>query len=76
MTQYLYHAGLMPTMTTPTHMYSVYDRTQSMIKQPQIKCISPIGTVTSKPKAIEELCSDSAQNVLNKAKGKIGRAHV
>lgn len=67
MKQYLYHAGMMPMMTTPTHMYGVYDRTQAMIYQPQMKCITPIGKLVDTPKTIEELCYESANNIIKKA---------
>ena len=67
MKKFLHHAGMTPMMTTPTHMYNVYDRTQSMIYQPQIHCISPIGKAVSNPKTIEELCYNSTQRIMAKA---------
>lgn len=67
MKKFLYHVGMMPLMTTPTHMYSVYDRTQSMVYQPQIKCISPIGRVVDNPKTIEALCYESTQRIIKAA---------
>lgn len=67
MQQYYYHAGRMPMLTTPTHMYGVYDRTQAMIEEPMIKCITPIGKVVDKPKTIEELCYNSVTNIIDKA---------
>jgi hypothetical protein len=67
MAQYYYHAGMMPMMVTPTHMYSIYDRTQAMIQQPGIRCITPIGKVVDRPKTIEELCYGSVQNIIERA---------
>lgn len=67
MKQFYHHAGMTPMMTTPTYMYNVYDRTQAMIYQPQIKCISPIGKVVDTPKTIEELCFNSAHNIIKRA---------
>jgi hypothetical protein len=67
MTQYYFHAGMMPMMQTPTHMYNIYDRTQAMIKQPHMSCISPIGKVVDNPKTIEELCYNSVKNIIDKS---------
>ena len=69
MIKYYHHAGYTPTMTTPDYMYNVYDRTQSMIVCDAIECITPIGTLTE-PKSIEELCHNSAQNILTRAESK------
>lgn len=56
-------------MTTPDHMYNVFDRTRAMINIPQIEVITPIGKLCQ-PKTIEELCYNSAQNILYKAGSK------
>ena len=58
-----------PMMTTPDHMYNVFDRTRAMIDIPQIEVITPIGKLCQ-PKTIEELCYNSAQNILYKAGSK------
>jgi hypothetical protein len=67
MSQYYFHAGLMPIMQTPTFMYNVYDRTQAMIQQPALSCITPIGKVVNKPLTVEELCYNKVQYILQKA---------
>ena len=66
MTKFYHHAGLTPMMTTPDHMYNVFDRTRAMIDIPQIEIITPIGKVCQ-TKTIAELCYNSAQNILYKA---------
>lgn len=66
MTLYYHHAGYTPMMTTPDHMYNVFDRTRAMLDIPQIQCITPIGKLV-KPKTIAELCHNSATNILTKA---------
>jgi hypothetical protein len=68
-TKYYHHAGMTPMMTTPDHMYNVFDRTRAMINIPQIEVITPIGKLCQ-PKTIEELCYNSAQNILYKAGSK------
>lgn len=67
MQKFFFHAGMMPMMLTPTHMYNIYDRTQSMIKQPYMACITPVGEVVDKPKTIEELCHNRVADILRKA---------
>jgi hypothetical protein len=67
MQQYYYHAGMMPAMVTPTYMYTIYDRTQAMIQQPLMTCITPIGKVVDTPETIEELCYNRVQYILEKA---------
>lgn len=67
--KFYHHAGYTPTMTTPDYMYNVYDRTQAMIKCPAIQCITPIGSLVE-PKSIEELCYNSASNMVDKAGSK------
>lgn len=69
MIKFYHHAGMTPMMTTPDHMYNVFDRTRSMIDIPQIEVITPIGKVCQ-PKTIDELCHNSAQNILYKAGSK------
>jgi hypothetical protein len=56
-------------MTTPDYMYNVFDRTRAMINIPQIECITPIGQLVQ-PKSIEELCHNSAANIVQKAGSK------
>ena len=70
MTKYLYHVKYMPNMVTPTYMYNIYDRSQAMLYQPEIECISPLGKVVDTPKSIEELCYGSVQRILSAAKDK------
>lgn len=67
--KYYHHAGYTPTMTTPDYMYNVFDRTRAMINIPQIECITPIGQLVQ-PKSIEELCHNSAANIVQKAGSK------
>ena len=66
MTKYYHHAGLTPMMTAPDHMYNVFDRTRAMIDIADIEVITPIGNLVE-PKSIEELCHNSAQNIINQA---------
>ena len=53
-----------PMMTSPDHMYNVFDRTRSMINIKDIEVITPIGSLVE-PLSIEELCHNSAQNIIN-----------
>lgn len=53
-------------MTNPDYMYNVFDRTRSMIDIPEIECITPIGKLVE-PKSIEQLCFESASNIVKKA---------
>ena len=53
MKKFYHHIGFTPMMIAPTHMYSVFDRSRSMIDIPQIECITPIGKVVDNPKTIE-----------------------
>ena len=63
MKKYYHHAGYSPMMTTPDHMYNVFDRTRAMIDIPQMECLTPIGNLVE-PKTVSELCYASAQNIL------------
>ena len=67
MQKFYFHAGMMPLMQTPTFMYNVYDRTQSMIPQPSLSCITPIGRIVNKPLTIEELCYNKVRYLMHKA---------
>ena len=70
MKKFYHHIGFTPMMIAPTHMYSVFDRSRSMIDIPQIECITPIGKVVDNPKTIEELCYDSANRIISSAGNK------
>ena len=67
--KYYHHAGMTPTMKNPDYMYNVFDRTRAMINIPQIECITPIGQAVE-PKSLEELCYNSAQNIVSQAVSK------
>lgn len=67
--KYYHHAGYTPMMTTPDYMYNVFDRTRAMLNIPQIECITPIGKLVQ-PKSIDELCHNSASNILAQAGSK------
>ena len=67
MRKFYHHAGYTPMMVAPTHMYNVFDRSRSMIDIPQIECITPIGELVDTPKSIDELCYNSATNIIAKA---------
>lgn len=69
MKKYYHHAGYSPMMTTPDHMYNVFDRTRAMIDIPQMECLTPIGNLVE-PKTVSELCYASAQNILKNAESK------
>ncbi len=56
-------------MTNPDYMYNVFDRTRAMIDIPEIECITPIGKLVE-PKSIEQLCFESASNILKQAGSK------
>ncbi len=56
-------------MTNPDYMYNVFDRTRAMIDIPEIECITPVGKLVE-PKSIEQLCFESAENILKKAESK------
>lgn len=53
-------------MTSPNIMYNVFDRTRSMIDIQDIEVLTPIGKLTE-PLSIEELCYNSAKNILEQA---------
>jgi len=64
--KYYHHAGMTPMMTSPDHMYNVFDRTRSLFDIKDIEVITPIGKLVQ-PKSIEELCHNSAQNIVTRA---------
>ena len=49
--------------------HHVVDRTQSMIVQPEMEIITPIGELCT-PKTVSELCYDSVQHILSRSEGK------
>lgn len=69
MTKYFYHWGINPSITNPLVVFTAFDRTRKMFDLPQIETITPIGKLCV-PKTIEELCYDSAKNIVDKAGSK------
>lgn len=53
-------------MTSPDHMYNVFDRTRSFINIKEIEVITPIGQLVQ-PLRLEELCHNSAANIIKQA---------
>jgi len=68
--EYYYNANFQPIATSPIAMYSVVDRSNSIISTPLIKVYSPIGRSCT-PNSIDEICYNAASAILRKSKGKI-----
>lgn len=74
MTQWYYHAELMPEVISPSHIPFIYDRTQKVLPRPEIIRITPIGDPNGERFTIPELCLARAKEIVEAANGR--RIHV
>ena len=67
--KYYHHTGITYKIYRPIVVFHAFDRSRSLFDLPEIETITPIGTVCE-PLSIEEMCHNSAKNIIEKAGSK------
>lgn len=66
MKKYYYHSGINPAIHNPIKVYHAIDRTETIFNLPEIEILTPIGKLCQ-PKSIDEMCFNSARNIVEKS---------
>ena len=66
MKKYYYHSGINPAIHNRIKVYHAIDRTETIFNLPEIEILTPIGKLCQ-PKSIDEMCFNSARNIVEKS---------
>ena len=65
--KYYYHLGINPSIENPFKIHHAFDRSRSLFDLTEIETLMQVGTICQ-PKTIEEMCFNSATNIVNAAR--------